>query len=258
MASTPARPSAPPAANVGRPVTAETAVKVSKNDDTMSKVYSFVVGPINSRFSQLALFSPAIFTLGSLFISFITLNYPIFILALASGEALLIQNGLRSVSNYLATTQSIDSSLLIGKDPNCKSKYQGSESTQFKHLLDDGKATPFPNSALYFVSFASAYCIQCMSFFSEECYERGQAYSSRPYLGYISAAMSIILFSVFTLLYSCDTPLGIILSVAVGLLIGFSVCYQNFYIFGKEGVDLLFIPPLVSRSGMDYICVSTN
>ena len=70
--------------------------------------------------------------------------------------------------------------------------------------------------------------------------------------------MCIILLSLFVLLNSCDSPLGVILSVVAGLLVGFTLCYQNFLLFGKPGVDMLFIPPLVSRSGMDYICVSTN
>jgi hypothetical protein len=224
----------------------------------LSLLYSFIISPVEAKFAELSLFSPAIFTLGSLFLSFVTLNYPIFLLSIASGEALLIQNVLRGVSNYLATPESIEESKSIGKDARCKSRYEGSESTKFKYLLDNGIATAFPNSALYFLSFVSAYCIQSMSFFSKECYERGSSYSIRPYMAYISAAMCIILFSIFTLLYSCDTPLGVILSVVVGLLVGFVLCYQNYLIFGKPGVDMLFIPPLVSRSGMDYICVSTN
>ena len=204
------------------------------------------------------MFSPAIFTLGSLFISFITLNYPIFLFSIASGEALLIQNGLKGVSSYLNTVESVQEAKSLGKSEKCKSRYEGSESTKFKYLLDNGISVTFPNSALYFVSFASAYCIQSMLLFTQECADRGSSYSIRPYLGAGSASMCIILLSLFILLNSCDSPLGVILSVVAGLLVGFTLCYQNFLLFGKPGVDMLFIPPLVSRSGMDYICVSTN
>lgn len=245
---TPAAPTGPPA-NAPAPASAPGILTI---------LYTLLISPVEARFAELSLFSPAIFTLGSLFISFITLNYPIFLLSIASGEALLLQNVLKGVSSYMATAESIQSSKDIGKDVKCKSKYQGSESTKFKYLLDNGLSAPFPNSALYFLSFASAYCIQSMSFFSKESYERGSAYSSRPYIAYISAGLSIILFSIFLLINTCDTPLGVILSVILGLLIGFTLCYQNYLLFGKAGVDLLFIPPLVERKGMDYICVSTN
>lgn len=48
------------------------------------------------------------------------------------------------------------------------------------------------------------------------------------------------------------------MSVVTGLIVGFMLCYQNLVAFGKEGIDMLFIPPLVQRNGLDYICVSTN
>lgn len=228
----------------------------SKN--VLSILYEIIIQPVQDRFAELSLFSPAIFTLGSLFISFITLNYPVFLFSLASGEALLIQNGLKGVSSYLETAESVQESRSLGKSEKCKSRYEGSEATKFKYLLDNGISVTFPNSALYFVAFASAYCIQSMLLFTQECADRGSSYSVRPYLGVGSACMCIILFSLFILLNSCDTPLGVILSVVAGLLVGFTLCYQNFLLFGKAGVDMLFIPPLVSRSGMDYICVSTN
>lgn len=217
-----------------------------------------MIEPVQDRFAELSFFSPAIFTLGSLFISFITLNYPVFLFSVASGEALLIQNGLKGVASYLDTAESVQDAKTLGKSEKCKSRYEGSESTKFKYLLDTGVSVSFPNSSLYFVSFASAYCIQSMLLFTRECADRGSSYSVRPYLGVGSACMCIILFSLFILLNSCDTPMGVILSVLAGLLVGFTLCYQNFLLFGKAGVDMLFIPPLITRSGMDYICVSTN
>jgi len=238
------------------PATAQGAT--SDGGSPITEIITLIMSPILSRFTDISFFSPAIFTLGSLFISCITLNYPIFLLSLASGEALLLQNVLKGVSGYLATAESSEAGRGLGGKKECKSKYEGSESTKFKYLLDNGMSTPFPNSSLYFLSFAAAYCIQSMSHFTEETQARGASYSSRPYMSYISAGMFIILFSIYSLFYSCDTPLGVILSVATGLLVGFVLCYQNYLLFGKAGVDLLFIPPLVSRSGMDYICVSTN
>ena len=223
-------------------------------------LYEMVLKPMENKFAEFSHFSPVIFTLGSLFLSLVTLNYPIFLFSLASGEALLAQNVLKGVSDYLVTADSMQHSRKesVESDMKCKSKYQGSEATKFKYLLDNGFTQSFPNSALYFLSFASAYCLQAMSLFTEECYERGGSYSTRPYIAYISTSLCMILFCMYNLIYSCDTPLGVLFSVLAGLFMGFILCYQNLLLFGKAGVDMLFIPPLVSRSGMDYICVSTN
>jgi len=219
-------------------------------------LYKVVLSPLENKFAEVSHFSPVIFTMGSLFVSIITLNFPILMFSIASGEALLLQNVLKGVSNYLVTADSIDTK---GKDDaKCKSRYEGSAATKFKYLLDNGVGSSFPNSGLYFLSFAAAYCIQAMSFFSTETYERGASYSTRPYLASISASLAIVLFCLYILVYGCDNPLNIIFSVLAGLLIGFILCFQNLILFGKPGVDMLFIPPLVTRSGMDYICVSTN
>jgi len=215
----------------------------------------FVLQPIETKFAELSFFSPVVFTLGSLFVAFITLNYPVFLFSVASGEALLLQNVLKGVSNYLITADSIKPKPDSAK---CRSTYEGSTPTKFKYLLDNGIGATFPNSALYFLAFATTYCFQAMALFSTEVYERGASVSTRPYLGLISSCLCVLLFSIYTLVYGCDSPLGIIFSVFAGALIGFVLCYQNYFLFGKAGVDMLFIPPLVSRSGMDYICVSTN
>lgn len=219
-------------------------------------IYKYCVQPLIQSFGEFANFSPAIFTLGSLYISIVTLNFPIFLFSLASGEALLVQRLLSGISNYLQTSDSLGGDK--EKGAQCKSVYEGSVATKFKYLLQNGVGQPFPNSPLYFIAFASAYCIQSMILFAEECSQRGPSYSSRPYVAYIMTSLTLILFALYNLIYNCDSMTGIMLSIAIGLLVGFMACYQNLMLFGKPGVDMLFIPPLLRRSGMDYICVSTN
>lgn len=214
--------------------------------------------PIENKFGEFANLSPVIVTLGSLFISIATLNYPIFLFSLASGEALVFQKVLSGVSSMMVTSDDIKDNKDIGKGSKCKSVYEGSISTKFKYLLANGIGNPFPNQSLYFLSFASAYCIQAMLFFTKECYERGSSYSTRPYLATVGTSLFVLLFSIYLMVYNCDTMLGVVMSIVVGLLIGFILCNQNFYLFGKQGIDMLFIPPLIERSGMDYICVSTK
>ena len=214
--------------------------------------------PIENKFGEFANLSPVIITLGSLFVSLATLNYPIFLFSLASGEAFIFQKFLSSISNIVTTSEDIKENKDIGKGSKCKSIYEGSISTKFKYLLANGLGNPFPNSPLYFLSFASAYCIQSMLFFTKECHERGSSYSTRPYLATIGTSLFLLLFSIYLMVYNCDTMMGIVMSLVVGLLIGFILCNQNFYLFGKQGVDMLFIPPIIERTGMDYICVSTK
>jgi hypothetical protein len=124
--------------------------------------------------------------------------------------------------------------------------------------MSHGIVKEFPNSPLYFISFAAAYCLQSMSFFSEEASELGPQYSNRQYIGILATALFITLYSIYLLAYGCDGVFNLLITIIIGLVVGYLICYQNYFLLGKTGVDLLFIPPIARRSGMDYICVTTN
>ena len=121
--------------------------------------------------------------------------------------------------------------------------------------MEQGLKTTFPNQPLYFIAFAASYCLQSMMFFSKEASELGPQYSNRPYLAMVGAGIFLALFSIYLLIYGCDSIFTIFFSIFVGALIGLLICYQNYLLFGKDGVNLMFIPPLARRTGMDYICV---
>jgi hypothetical protein len=96
-----------------------------------------------------------------------------------------------------------------------------------------------------------------MYFFSQETSDLGPQYSNRPYLGILGAGMFIALYALYLAAYGCDSIFNLILTSVIGIIVGMLICYQNFLLLGKGGVDLLFIPPIARRAGMDYICVTT-
>jgi hypothetical protein len=204
---------------------------------------------------ELGHLSPIIFSMGAAFIALVTLNYPVAVFAASSVEAYLVYNALSVAGAYTVTPfMGIDTT---SKD-KCKSQFQSLTPSRFEAIFKQGLRTEFPNSPLYFISFAAAYCIQSMYFFSQECSELGPQYSNRPYLAIIAATMFIILYSIYLLSFSCDSAFSLSFTIILGIFVGYFICYQNFLLFGKNSVDLLFIPSLARRSGMDYICVTTN
>ena len=204
---------------------------------------------------ELGHLSPIIFSIGAAFIALVTLNYPVAVFAASSVEAYLAYSALSVAGAYTVTplTGISDKS----KDA-CKSSFQSLTPSRFEAIFKQGLRKEFPNSPLYFISFAAAYCIQSMYFFSQECSELGPQYSNRPYLAMIAAAMFIILYSIYLLSFSCDSAFSLVFTIILGFFVGYFICYQNFLLFGKNAVDLLFIPALARRSGMDYICVTTK
>lgn len=204
--------------------------------------------------------SPIILSIGTAFVALVTLNFPLMILAGSTVEAYFAYNALRSISSYSITPilGVADSQLPPDQRKACKSFFQTLTPSRFDYLMSKGLRNDFPNSPLYFICFAAAYCIQSMYFFSEESSELGPQYSNRPYLGIIASAMFIILYTIYLLAFSCDTAFTLVFTVILGLLVGYLICYQNYLLLGKNAVGLLFIPSLARRTGMDYLCVTTN
>lgn len=227
---------------------------VASKLDLFKIIRDFFDQPILQIVPEIAHLAPIILTLGTAFISLITLNYPIGVLAASSVEALLIYNVISLVSSYFITPFA---SLTTPSD-KCKSYFQLLTPSRFKSLMDQGLNPSFPNKSLYFMSFAAAYCIQSMNFFSEELSNFGPSYSNRPYMSLIGAGMFIGLYGIFLFMYGCDSLFTLFFTVLIGILIGVLISYQNNGIFGKDAVNLLFIPSLQQRSNMDFICVSSK
>jgi hypothetical protein len=200
--------------------------------------------------------SPVIMTFGTLFVALITLNYPLAMFGFSSAEAYLIYNTISGVSSLAATPFSGVKTESSKKE--CSSFYQGLSPSRFEYFMKRGLLKEFPNTPLYFICFAASYCIQSMFFFSKECSELGPSYSNRIYLALLATGMFIILYTLYLVIHGCDGFFSLLATILIGLLVGYLICYQNYFLFGKSSVDLIFVPILGKRSGMDYVCVRTK
>lgn len=253
-----ADPVVPPVPVTGAAIEASTKV-AEQIQPLWSVVKDYVLKPIDTvvkTVPEVGHLSPVIMTFGTLFVALITLNYPLFVLGLSSAEAYLIYNTISGVSSLAATPfMGVKTESSKGE---CSSFYQGLSPSRFEYFMKRGLLKEFPNTPLYFICFAAAYCIQSMFFFSKECSELGPSYSNRIYLSLLATGMFIILYTLYLLINGCDGFFSLFATIIIGLLVGYLICYQNYFLFGKGSVDLIFVPILGKRSGMDYVCVRTK
>lgn len=205
---------------------------------------------------ELGHLAPVILTMGLFFMSFITLNSSLFFFGTAAGEAFLLENLLSLMAVYTADPTNPPNPKAGGKA--CKSYFQELSPSRFYLLMGKGLREGFPNSPLYYISFAAAYATQSLAFFTEESSELGPQYSNRPYIALIAAAMFILLYMIYMLAYGCSGFFSLVMSAIAGILVGLVLAHQNNFLFGKENVNLLFIAPLAKRTGMDFVCVTTQ
>ncbi len=206
--------------------------------------------------------APIILTAGALFMSTISFSFPLFMFGMSSIQAGVFYKIIASFSDFIVTPRfgtMTHASERNKTEGACGSYFQSMTPSRFTLLLGNGLRKEFPNYPLYFITFASTYCIQALLYFSNECTQMGPKYSNRPYLALMGSAMFITLYTLFLFVYSCESNLLSLLSTIVfGALAGYMIAYQNFSLFGKQSVNLLFVPEIKKRSGMDYICVSTE
>jgi len=104
-------PSAPPAAAASTISQGPTKLPVSVKGlfELLSEmIFIFIDKPMLKIAPEIGHLAPVIFTVGSLFLSVITLNYPVFIFSLASAQATLLHSVISSTSAYFATPSSVD------------------------------------------------------------------------------------------------------------------------------------------------------
>lgn len=205
---------------------------------------------------ELGHLSPILFTMGALIFGVITLNPALGLLALSGGEAYLIRNLFGLMSGYIA----VSPSAFKPANPNsqCESNLHSMVPNRFQGLFANGIMDDFPNTPLYYLSFGATYLIQAMLFFRQEMEALGPQYSNRPYIAILAALLFLAVFAIFLLNYKCVGLVTVITTALLGSFVGMLLAYQNYLLFGKKGVNVLFVAPLERRTGMDYVCVTTQ
>lgn len=196
---------------------------------------------------ELGHLAPIILTFGAAFFALISLNYPLAVFAASGAEASILYGLFTAVGDALA----VPTEQTAPKE-GCTSKFEVLTPARFALSL---RGQAFPNSPLYFLSFAASYLITSMSSYTEELTAMGPQYSSRPFIAMIGAAMLIVLYAAYVLTKGCDSLMSVGVSVLIGIFVGYLISSQNLLLLGKPSISVLFIPPLVDKANMDYLCV---
>ena len=244
-----------PSASAASPATKSLLEIIKSNFKQIALVFDKNIIETTAEIGHL---SPVFLIFGSLFVSIITLNYPIFMLSASSAEAMLIYNLIYNTIGYAISPKFGLNTDGAEQSQTCGSYFKKITPSRFNYFISQGLRHEFPNQPLYFICFGAAYLIQSMVYMSEECSELGPQYSTRTYLAILTAVMFIVLYMIYLNAYGCDSLSYLLFTALIGSLVGYLISVQNFLIFGKSAVNVMFLPTLGRRSGMDYICVTTN
>jgi hypothetical protein len=115
----------------------------------------------------------------------------------------------------------------------------------------------FPSVPIYMLATASAYVFSTLSQQTKELEALGPAYSSRYYMSATLLLMLLAFFMMFRVAFNCESIGVLLLSAIIGMVIGYLLVQQNLRLFGPQGINLIGIPLLRSRTAGGrklYVC----
>jgi hypothetical protein len=115
----------------------------------------------------------------------------------------------------------------------------------------------FPSSPIYMISAASAYVFSTLHAQGNDLAALGPSFSIKYYISMVFLFVLIGAFMCFRIFNNCETPLTVMLSVPLGILVGVLLVQQNLRLFNKSGINLLGIPQMssVTANGQKiYVC----
>ncbi len=243
---------------------APSPVKGNFFDKLFRNFYNYILIPTDQTIFQilpeLGHLAPVTLIMGTAFFALVTMNYPLSIFSASSVEAFWILSWFQSLTHATASPTMflrMDQETKTQK-VSCKSRFQITTPSRFSAFMGQGLLEEFPNSALYMISYAIAYLLQSLTFFQKEMENMGPSYSNRPYLAMIAGGLFVSLYAAYLLMYGCDSLTSMFAAILLGLFVGYLIANQNALLLGKSSVNVLFIPELAKRTGMDYLCVTTK
>lgn len=124
-----------------------------------------------------------------------------------------------------------------------------------------GKPTTFPSSSMFFLVGLVTYIISSIQQFKQEITTLGGDVNLRTIIASVLSIIFIIFMFIYRIVYGCDSFGNILLTMIFGLVAGIALMYQNLALFGRDGVNVLNMPLIVSaaESGKPmYVCAPTS
>lgn len=193
----------------------------------------------------------------------VTLSIPFGIFCMSMFEAAVLYHLIRWVSSYMNIVPV--TSRASGKyDAICRTGFTDPTSPTltslsiFSSSIDSTDIFQhFPSSPIYMISAASAYVFSTLNAQSRDLAALGPSFSVKYYISMFFLFVLLAAFMCFRIFNNCETPLTVLLSVPIGLLVGVLLVQQNLRLFNKSGINLLGIPQMssVTANGQKiYVC----
>ena len=124
-----------------------------------------------------------------------------------------------------------------------------------------GVPSLFPSPVLFFLTGILTYMIGSINEFGRELKTLGGDLKVRTTVGIVMSSVFAFVVFAFRYRYGCESFGSLLISMIFGIIAGFLVLYQNKALFGRESLNILNIPMILtaSESGKPmYVCAPSS
>jgi hypothetical protein len=114
---------------------------------------------------------------------------------------------------------------------------------------------------MFFLSGIFSYLIFAMQKFSLEIQSLGGDIGVRTNVALVLSGLFMLALFMFRYSYGCESFGSLLISIALGFIVGICIVYQNNALFGRDSINVLNIPMIMTALEQGkpmYVCGPSN
>ena len=221
---------------------------------TFETIQSTVATAGPSMFELLRLLPDGV-VLGVALLTLISFCRSYAILLLSMVEVMLIQRSFASVVGSISPA---------GAGANaqaavCMPGFMYSNTMRISLLETIGVPSMFPSPTMFFLAAILTYMNACVRDFERELKTLGTDMNVRSSIAMALSALLIFILLCFRGMYGCESVGSLLVSIVLGFIMGCLLLYQNKSLFGREGINIMNLPLIVTaleKGRPMYVCAT--
>lgn len=220
------------------------------------KISEFITGPILRMSVEALRLLPDSMVLGVAILAGLSMSKSMAVLLFAMFEIMLSQRALSMIIGGIAPVGAKENIL----EGVCQSGFLYPNMMRISLIETVGVPSMFPSPSVFFITSTLTYMLMAMQNFGREIKSLSNDLSIRTNIATVLSTLFILFMLMFRYTYGCESFGTLLLSVVLGLIFGALLVYQNIGLFGRDGINILNLPMILSsaeRGKPMYVCAAT-
>jgi len=221
------------------------------------KINEFVMKTIVPVCAESLRLLPDSVILGVVILAGLSMSKSMGVLLFSMFEFMLAQRVLSMIVGGIAPVGAGDNAM----QPICQPGFVFPNQIRISLLETIGIPSMFPSPSMFFLASTLSYMLNSMQNFGREIKSLSGELRTRTNIAVVLSFLFVMAMMMFRYSYGCESFGTLLLSVILGFIMGALVVQQNIALFGRDGVNVLNIPMILSgmeRGKPMYVCAPSD